>query len=245
MPEPMPTPREGPRRRWMPAAALVALSLAVATLWLAGGVRPHTLDLLRLHAAGWRAFSHMHPAAGAAIFVAAYAAALVVLLPVALAMTAASGFLFGPLLGAAASMAGATLGAALAYGLAHTVVGRAQARPARRADRLDALLAGMKADAFRYVLSLRLMPLTPFTLVSIAAGLARAPLGPFLLGTLLGVLPESLVYAAVGAGLGDSVLREPTLTMAAFARPGLLWPLAALAALVLAWRLARPAAKRP
>jgi uncharacterized membrane protein YdjX (TVP38/TMEM64 family) len=85
---------------------------------------------------------------------------------------------------------------------------------------------------FRAILVLRLLPLTPFTPVSVAAGWLHAPVAAFVAGTGLGVLPESGVYAFAGNGLRSAFLRGDTRHAAAFARPQLLGPLAAVALLI-------------
>lgn len=51
------------------------------------------------------------------------------------------------------------------------------------------------------ILGLRLIPLVPYFALSVAAGLLRLPLVPFLSGTALGILPATFTISALGAGL--------------------------------------------
>lgn len=51
------------------------------------------------------------------------------------------------------------------------------------------------------IFGLRLTPLVPYFALSVAAGLLRLPLGPFLAGTALGILPATFTIAALGEGL--------------------------------------------
>jgi uncharacterized membrane protein YdjX (TVP38/TMEM64 family) len=204
---------------------LLAATGTVLTIGLIFTPKADLLDAVRDHALAWRTFSLGHPIAAAAAFTAAYAAAVTAMLPVALVLTAVSGLLFGGLLGASLSIAGAALGALSAYGLAWT----ASLRTARRHRKtLQRVVAAIRANTFACVLSLRLIPLTPFTIVSMAAGLARTPLPAFLGATVLGVAPESAVYAWIGAGVGDSLARGGSLRLDDLAHPALLFGLTGL-----------------
>jgi uncharacterized membrane protein YdjX (TVP38/TMEM64 family) len=204
---------------------------ALAAVLLGPGSKAEALEMLRVHAVGWRTFSGEHPLLALSAFVAAYAAAVAAFLPVALVMTAASGFLFGTVTGALASTAGATLGGLIGYGLARGALGTTVQRRARKGGKLEKLLKSVKQDTFRVVLSLRLLPLTPFTLVSLAAGVVKARLKAFLAATALGILPECLLYAAVGHGLSGVLLRGGALHSGDLLRPSVVWPLVGLALL--------------
>jgi uncharacterized membrane protein YdjX (TVP38/TMEM64 family) len=76
----------------------------------------------------------------------------------------------------------------------------------RRAGPLAAKVAeGFRADAFHYLLFLRLVPVFPFWLVNLAPALVGVRLGTFVLATALGIIPGTFAYALVGEGL-DSVI---------------------------------------
>jgi uncharacterized membrane protein YdjX (TVP38/TMEM64 family) len=72
-------------------------------------------------------------------------------------------------------------------------------------DRFGSKLEGMNRElekrGFSYLLFLRLVPLFPFFLINLAAGLTRLPLRTFFLGTLLGIIPGGFVYVNAGASL--------------------------------------------
>jgi len=73
-------------------------------------------------------------------------------------------------------------------------------------------------NGFWYVLSARLLLATPFFLVNVLAGLSCIRKRKFLLGTFLGVLPSSMIYAVSGSHLesirGISDLTDPRLAYA-------------------------------
>ena len=77
----------------------------------------------------------------------------------------------------------------------------------RRAGPLASKLAeGFRAEAFYYLLFLRLVPAFPFFLVNLVPALAGVRLSTFVAATGLGIIPATFAFAFVGAGL-DSVIR--------------------------------------
>jgi len=56
-------------------------------------------------------------------------------------------------------------------------------------------------NGFWFVLSARLIMATPFFMVNVLAGLSCIRKRKFLLGTFLGVLPSSMIYAVSGSRL--------------------------------------------
>ena len=220
-------------------AARPLLAPAVAILVAAAvGVGAHNfgaahlaLRTLARDGEAWRTFAGLHLALALAAFIAVYAAALFCFVPIALILTFASGFLFWPPVGAAASVAGACLGASLSYAAAR--FGPASGSRGGRSPgwrRAERLLDGLRTRVFRVTLSVRLLPLTPFTLFSLAAGGMRAAFWPFLAGTALGVLPECIAYALLGRRLGAALSAGQTIQVGDIVRPGLLIPLVILAA---------------
>ncbi|MVT01062.1 TVP38/TMEM64 family protein, partial [Devosia marina] len=66
---------------------------------------------------------------------------------------------------------------------------------------------GFEANAFSYLLALRLAPVFPFAVVNIVPALFKVPLTTYVLATLLGILPGALVYASIGQGL-ETILAD-------------------------------------
>lgn len=173
-----------------------------------------------------------HPALTLALYLVAYIALVGVSLPVALVLTLTGGFLFGPWVGGLAAAAGCTLGACVIFLVCRTAMGDILRRKAgSRAARLE---QGLRKDAFFYLLTLRLIPLVPFWLANLAAGLVAIPLRTFLAATFVGILPVSLVYATLGADLHAVFRRGEPINPHTFIQPQVLAPLLAIAALSLA-----------
>jgi uncharacterized membrane protein YdjX (TVP38/TMEM64 family) len=163
-------------------------------------------------------------------FIAVYAVATALSVPGASILTIAGGLLFGICLGTLYAVIGATIGATAIFVAARAGFGGLARCGGLRARRLA---AGFRADAFNYLLVLRLVPLFPFWLVNLVAAIAGMKLGPYVLGTFLGIVPGSFVYASLGNGFGDvaEAGRMPDLHI--LFRPGILLPIVGLAALAL------------
>jgi uncharacterized membrane protein YdjX (TVP38/TMEM64 family) len=177
----------------------------------------------------------------ALLYVALYAVLVALSVPGGAVLTIAGGFLFGTWLGAACAMIGATAGAIGIFLAARAgFAGLAQ----RAGPVVGKLEAGFRADAFNYLLVLRLVPIFPFWLVNLVPALVGVKLPTFALATFLGIIPGSFVYASIGNGIG-SFVEEPDSGI--LLRPSILLPVAGLAALALVpvvykhWRAKRKA----
>lgn len=129
-----------------------------------------------------------------------YAALTVLFFPGSIS-TAASGLLFGPVLGTILAVVGATIGATGAF-----VIGRGLGRDqvatlaGPRLQRIDELLSERGLMA---VLYLRLIPLVPFNAFNYAAGVTAISRRDFVIGTVVGIVPGTFAYAALGGSLDD------------------------------------------
>ena len=113
------------------------------------------------------------------------------------------GYAFGALLGTALALVGQLLGCLLAYGGARAV-GRAWAErrlAGRFGTRLRPLVEVLRENPFGTTLALRLFPAGSNLAMNALAGLTGVALGPFLLASALGYLPQTLVFALLGKGI--------------------------------------------
>jgi uncharacterized membrane protein YdjX (TVP38/TMEM64 family) len=137
------------------------------------------------------------------VYVAVYIAVVALSLPGAVVMTLSGGLLFGWQLGAPVTIVGATVGACLVFLVVQTSFGTSLANHV--GPFVVRLRDGFQANALSYLLFLRLVPLFPFFVVNIVPALLGVPLRTFVLGTLIGIIPGTLAYTLVGAGLGSVV----------------------------------------
>ena len=68
----------------------------------------------------------------------------------------------------------------------------------RPAARLERLIKGVEAEGWRFVAFVRLVPLFPFNLLNYALGLTRIPLVPYVLASLVCMVPGTLAYTWLG-----------------------------------------------
>jgi uncharacterized membrane protein YdjX (TVP38/TMEM64 family) len=186
--------------RFLPLCALAAISLAVIA---AGWHRQISFEMLTRHHEILREFIVEHRVAAAAGYVALYAAAIALSLPIGLYLTVIGGILFGVALGAGAALIGATGGAVCVFLIARSAAGEHLVR--RAGPLVQKLAEGFRADAFSYLLFLRLVPIFPFWLVNLVPALCGVRLASFASATAIGIIPATFAFASVGAGL-ESVI---------------------------------------
>jgi uncharacterized membrane protein YdjX (TVP38/TMEM64 family) len=116
-------------------------------------------------------------------------------------MTVTGGFLFGTALATAVVVVAATVGAALVFLAAKTALGDVLRN--RAGPFLARMEEGFRANALSSLLVLRLVPLFPFFIVNLVPAFLGVTLRVFVVGTLIGIVPGTFVYASVGAGLGS------------------------------------------
>lgn len=187
-------------RRFAPVAVVV---VAMAAVFASGAHRHLSLETLVGHRMAIDAFMDRHMVMALGVFVAIYIVAVALSIPGALFLTITSGILFGTLMGGAASIVGATTGATVIFLVARSACGESLIR--RAGPLACKLAAGFRADAFNYLLFLRLVPAFPFFLVNLVPAVAGVKLRTFVAATAIGIVPATFTFAFLGSGL-DSVL---------------------------------------
>jgi uncharacterized membrane protein YdjX (TVP38/TMEM64 family) len=190
-----------------------------------------TFQSLRTNREQILAWIASHSIMAAAAFVTIYAVGVVFVPPSGAVMTVAGGFLFGAILGAAYVVVGATIGATLLFLVAKLSVGdflRARAGPGIRK-----MEAGFQENEMSYMLVLRLVPLFPFWLVNLAPAFLGVRLRTYVIGTFLGIIPGTAVFATFGAGLGSIFDTNEKISLSGVITPQILAGLLGLALLSL------------
>jgi uncharacterized membrane protein YdjX (TVP38/TMEM64 family) len=122
-------------------------------------------------------------------------------------ITVTGGILFGKYLGAFYSLIGATIGASWAFLIAR-YLGR---------EFIEDLLQGklkklryydrkLADHGIKFTIFLRLVPLFPFNGLNFALGLTKIKFKDFVIGTLIGMIPLTFIYAYFGESLAKMSL---------------------------------------
>ncbi|ACH37487.1 membrane protein, putative [Citrifermentans bemidjiense Bem] len=178
---------------------LVAAVIAVALFFYLDLGRYLTLESLKANRQALIQYYAAHQAATVAGFMALYILQTALSLPGAAILSLAAGAIFGSLAGTFYAVMAATVGATLAF-----VVTRYLLRDLvldKFGPKLEGLNRELETRGFNYLLFLRLVPLFPFFLINLAAGLTRLPLRVFVPGTLIGIIPGGFVFVNAGASL--------------------------------------------
>ncbi len=188
---------KSPAARYAP---VIAIAAALAAFFALGLNRYFSLDALRDNREALLAWVEAAPLRALLVFMLAYAGAVAISFPGASILTVFGGFMFGLGVGVPAIVVAATIGAAIIFLAARSALG--DTLKGRVSGFLSQMEKGFRENELSYMFVLRLAPVFPFWAVNIAAGLLGVSLRNFLIGTLVGIIPGSFVYASIGAAAG-------------------------------------------
>ena len=215
-------------KRFLPLAILL---LAIAAAFGLGLEDYISFSQLERHRAQLLGFVDRHPLLAPLAFMLTYAAVIALSIPGGAILTMAGGFLFGVAAATCYVVIAATCGATVVFLIARTALGdslRHKAGPAMR--RME---AGFRENALNYLLFLRLIPVFPFWLVNLVPAFLGVPLATYVLATLVGIIPGSLVYASVGNGLGAVFEAGGSPDLGIIFEPEIILPILGLAVLAI------------
>ena len=180
----------------------LALPLVLALLWnyspLSGLTNPENLD-------SWMAGLQTMPLSYVMVLTV-YVVGGLAMFPITV-LIAVTAMVYGPALGFTLAASGSLLSALVTYGVG-VAVGRRWLRNliGPRINRVSRRLAERGVLA---VVALRAVPVAPFTVINVAAGISHVSLRDYLIGTAIGMLPGIATMALLGHQL-FALLREPT-----------------------------------
>ena len=187
-------------RRWLPLIVLGALVLGAYALGLQKYLSLEAIAANRDFLSNYVA---THLVSALLLYTAIYIVVVALSLPGAGILSIVGGFVFGWALSAPVTVVAATIGAIIVFQIVKTSLGATMAEKA--GPFVQRLSAGFAADAFNYLLFLRLVPAFPFFVVNVVSGVARVPLRTFVVATFVGIIPGSFVFAYLGLGLGSVI----------------------------------------
>ncbi|MDE2258424.1 MAG: FAD-dependent oxidoreductase [Xanthomonadaceae bacterium] len=179
--------------------AIVALLVLGATLWHAGWLDGLTLNNLKHRQAELASWTQAHPLGAAIYFLAVYIIAAGASVPGAVVLTLAGGAIFGIVEGTILVSFASTIGATFAF-LGSRFFFR-NALQACYSDRLRAFNEGVTRDGAWYLFTLRLVPVVPFFLLNVVAGLTPLKVRTFYWVSQVSMLPGTIAYVFAGTQL--------------------------------------------
>jgi uncharacterized membrane protein YdjX (TVP38/TMEM64 family) len=121
--------------------------------------------------------------------------------PLEILLAVMAGALFGPVQGAILASFGSTLGGTAAFSWSRWLLrDRVRAWFPKRSAMVD---EGMKRDGVLYLVTLRLLPIVPFFVVNLLAGLTTIRTRTFYLVTQISLFPAICLYANAGTQLAQ------------------------------------------
>ena len=166
------------------------------------------------------------------VFMAIYVLIVAFSLPGAAIATLTGGFLFATFPGALFNMTAATIGATAIFMAARLGFGDKLAEKMETSSGLvKTIKDGIDENQWSMLFLIRLIPAVPFFVANLVPAMVDVPLRRFVISTFFGIIPGSVVYTSVGAGLGEVFERGETPNLGIIFEPHILLPILGLCAL--------------
>lgn len=165
-------------------------------------------------------------------FVVAYVIIVAFSLPGATIATLTGGFLFATFPGALFNMTAATIGATAIFLAARWGFGESLGKKLEGSDGIvKKIKDGIDENQWSMLFLIRLVPVVPFFLANLIPSFLEVPLRRFVISTFLGIIPGTVVYTSVGAGLGEIFSRGETPNLGIIFEPQIILPIVGLCVL--------------
>ena len=222
---------EAPKSGLMKRLPLIAILLVAAIG--AFTLRDYlTFETLRDNREALLAFRDANYLGTVLVFVAIYVAIVAFSLPGASIATLTGGFLFATFPGALFNVTAATIGAILIFLAARWGLGeRLAARMESGDGAVKKIKDGIDENQWSMLFLIRLVPAVPFFVANLVPALVGVPLNRYAISTFLGIMPGTVVFTSVGAGLGEVFARGESPDLGIIFEPHILLPILGLAAL--------------
>jgi uncharacterized membrane protein YdjX (TVP38/TMEM64 family) len=158
-----------------------------------------SLDNLREHQIFLQDYIIKNTSLSITIYCLIYFAIVSLSIPAATIMTLIGGFLFGQIIGTICIVFSASCGACVIF--MSTKMATRNTVKKETGNWVKKMQTGFAENAFSYMLTLRLIPIFPFVLVNLVAGILQVSLRTFFFGTLIGIIPGTFIYVSVGVSM--------------------------------------------
>jgi len=191
-----------------------------------------TFDTLRENREALLAFRDNNYLLTVVTFIGVYILIVGFSLPGATIATLTGGFLFATFPGALFNVIGATIGATAIFAAARWGLGeKLAAKMDSSGGAVKKIKSAIDANQWEALFLIRLVPAVPFFMANLIPALVGVSLFRFVVSTFIGIIPGSVVYTSVGAGLGEVFARGETPNLGIIFEPAILLPILGLSAL--------------
>jgi uncharacterized membrane protein YdjX (TVP38/TMEM64 family) len=215
--------------RWLPLGLIV---FGIALVFVFDLDQIASFQHLKNHHQRLAEMVAAHRAGAILIFLLLYVLFVALSLPGAIWLTVGGGFLFGAVVGSILAVVAATTGATLLFLAAKSSLG--DYLQSRAGPWLAKVERGFADNQWSYLLMMRLFPAIPFFIANLVPAFLGVPLPVFIATTFIGIIPATVVFATVGAGLGSVLASSAELTLRSFLTPQVESALVGLAVLAAA-----------
>jgi len=197
-----PDQRKPAYRHLLRISLLIIALLGMAALWRWTPLSDW-LDINRVEAAAnWIRESRFSPV----LMLVAYVVGGLVAVPITL-MIVATVAVFGPWTGAVYALVGAEMAALAAFGVGHAIGRDVVSRIA--GSRVNRLSRKLSERGVLTIVALRIVPVAPFTVINIIAGISDIRLRDFAIGSFIGMLPGVMAISLLADRIIAS-LKDPS-----------------------------------
>lgn len=180
--------------------AIVLVAIAVVSAMLLMRVSGFSLQQGGIALLGWIRSAGL---GGVLLFVVVYVLSSLFLVP-CLMWNLAAGFVWGLPLGTLIVLPANVAAALAAFLIARWLARDWVAGRMAQSCRLSSLDSALESSGLKIVLLMRSSPISPFAMLNYALGVTRMRFRDFALASLLGTLPGTLIYIAIGSVLGGA-----------------------------------------
>jgi uncharacterized membrane protein YdjX (TVP38/TMEM64 family) len=187
-------------KTWLRIAVAALFVAAIVAFFVAGGLDQFSVEALKRNRQQLLALTRDHYAAALVIAFAVYTTATALSIPTGALLSLTLGLLFGRWVASALVVAGATLGATLLFlGVRYLFADTVRRRLGRLGERIN---EDFTRDGFSWLLFMRLSPIFPYFLVNLAPAVTDIRARTYVLATMIGIIPSTLVFTGLGQTLG-------------------------------------------
>lgn len=191
-----------------------------------------TFDTLKENREALLAFRDANFVLTVLAFIVAYILIVAFSLPGATIATLTGGFLFATFPGALFNILAATIGATAIFMAARWGLGeKLSAKMDSSGGSVKKIKSAIDDNQWEALFLIRLVPAVPFFMANLIPALVGVPLFRFAVTTFFGIIPGTVVYTSVGAGLGEVFARGETPNLGIIFEPAILLPILGLSAL--------------